>query len=146
VSKLSPDGRVIWRIGGDASADADLAGHQHLGGIDRHGRVLMVNDDARRILYVDRNGHKVEAFGRGADLPGGACDVTVDAMGYTYVGSCGPDSAATEVFDRTHRHVGRWFGPGDPLAISPQFGPNGEAFALGRDGSIIRLTITRPGA
>jgi hypothetical protein len=31
-----------------------------------------------------------------------------------------------------------------PLASSPEFGPNGEAFALGLDGSLIRLKVTLP--
>lgn len=144
LSKLSPNGRLVWQIGGSASDDVDLAGHEHPGSIDRHGRVVMVNDDKGRVLYVDRNGHKVDAFGGSADFPGGACSVTVDAQGYTYVTSCGQWSAATEVFDRTHTRVGGWRGPDAPLAISPRFTPNGDAFALGWDGSIIRLKITLP--
>jgi hypothetical protein len=28
-----------------------------------------------------------------------------------------------------------------PLAVPPEFGPNGEIFALGKDGSLIKLAV-----
>jgi hypothetical protein len=49
------------------------------------------------------------------------------------------------VFDRTHRLVAEWIGTHDPLLRSPVFGPGGEVFALGRDGSILKLKVTLPG-
>jgi hypothetical protein len=144
LTKFSPSGEAVWLTEGMASEDPDIAGHFLLGSIDAHGRLVIANDDAGRILYIDRNGHKVDAFGSSGEFPGGACNVTVDAQGYTYVDSCGPRPAATKVFNRAHALVGEWHGPGDPLALSPRFGPNGEAFTLGWDGSILKLHITLP--
>ena len=62
LAKFSPAGKVIWQIGGSASSDPDLLGHQHLASIDAHGRLVTVNDDQGRVLYVDPSGHKVDAF------------------------------------------------------------------------------------
>src|SRR6266496_3369513 len=53
LAKFSPAGKVIWRIGGSASSDPDLAGHQGPGSIDAHGRIVTVNDDQNRVFYVD---------------------------------------------------------------------------------------------
>jgi DNA-binding beta-propeller fold protein YncE len=53
LAKFSPSGKVIWQIGGSASSDQDLLGHQHLASIDAHGRLVMVNDDQGRVLYVN---------------------------------------------------------------------------------------------
>jgi DNA-binding beta-propeller fold protein YncE len=139
VSKFSPAGDFIWRIGGFSAEDPDLVGHEHLASVDTHGRVVMTNDDKGRILYVDAKGHKVDAF----SLRAGACDVTVDAAGDTFVnyGCGGPGD--TEVFDRTHRLTGGWYGS-CPLLSSPRFGPNGEVFALGQDGTVLKLEIRLP--
>ena len=73
-----------------------------------------------------------------------ACEVTVDAVGDTYVSGCG--AGPTLVFDRAHQLIAKW--PGIPYSLlrSPVFGPHGEVFALVRDGTILRLRITVPGA
>ena len=146
VTKSSPAGQVIWQIG-TASGDPDLIGHHHLAAIDRHGRLVMVNDDLQKVLYVDPSGREVDAFSPHfpASFPiGGACEVTVDAVGDTYVSGCGP--GPTLVFDRAHQLIAKW--PGTPYSLlrSPVFGPHGEVFALATDGSILRLHITLPGA
>src|SRR5215469_12806479 len=62
LAKFSLAGRVIWTIGGSAATDPDLSGHFHVTSIDRHGRLVVTNDDINRILYIDSNGHKVDAF------------------------------------------------------------------------------------
>jgi len=150
LSKFSASGKLAWRIGGAASADRDLAGHlQLVGSIDAHGRLVIANNERGRILYVDREGHKVDAFGppaKGLD-PAWACGASVDARGNTYVFECFPRSFI-RVFDRTHRLIAQWsratYGP-------PQFGPHGEVFVLykggGNDvvGGILKLKITLPG-
>ena len=152
LAKFSPAGRVIWQIGGGASTDPDLSGHFHLASIDAHGRLVMVNDDKQRILYIDPSGHKVDTFS--PDFPtnfpiGGACEATVDAVGNTYVSGCGPGSnpgpGPTLAFDRAHRLIAKWPGTEHPLRRSPCFGPHGEVFALAFDGTILRLHITLPG-
>src|SRR5262249_42062147 len=75
VSKFSPGGKVIWQIGG-ASSSPDLVGHHHFTMIDAHGRIVMVNDDVQKVVYVDSTGHEVDNFS--AHHPSGsACEVTV---------------------------------------------------------------------
>ena len=150
LAKFSPAGKVLWTIGGGPSRDPDLSGHFHLASIDAHGRLVMVNDDRQRILYIDSSGHKVDAFSPNftAYFPGGgACEATVDVVGNTYVSGCGPlPTGPTLVYDRAHRLIAKWPGTTYSLLASPVFGPRGEVFALATDGSILRLRITLPGA
>jgi hypothetical protein len=144
LSKISPSGAVEWQIRGTSAKDPDLIGHFHLSssGIDSHGRILLTNDDQNRVFYIDSLGHKVDAFGSSQRFRDGACDVTVDAAGYTFVDSCLEPLLSphyTEVFDRTHQLVGTWYP--SPLGWAPRFGPHGEIFALGEDGSVLRLRL-----
>jgi streptogramin lyase len=145
LSKFSPSGTFDWRIGGTSETDLDLDGHLHLSSsnFDSHGRILIANDDKNRIVYLDAMGNNVDAFGSPADFRDGACDVTVNAAGYTFVNSCQEPLLTphyTEVFDRTHNLVGTWYP--SPFGWAPRFGPNGEIFTLGENGSIIRLRLT----
>ena len=149
TSKYSPTGALDWVIGGASATDPDLIGHFHISSssIDPHARLLIANDDRSRILYIDGSGHKVDAFGSLRDFKDGPCDVTVDAADNTYVNSCQEPLQSphyTEVFDRTHRLIGKWYP--SPFAFSPRFGPRGEVLALGEDGSILRLRIALAGA
>ena len=150
LTKFSPAGEVIWQIGGGASGDTDLSGHFHLASIDAHGRLVMVNDDRQRILYIDSSGHKVDAFSPNfpAYFPGGgACEATVDVVGNTYVSGCGPlPTGPTLVYDRAHRLIAKWPGTKYSLLASPVFGPPGEVFALAVDRTILELHISLPGA
>lgn len=152
LAKFSPAGKVIWTIGGNAATEPDLTGHFHLASIDTHGRLVIVNDDQQRILYIDPSGHKLDAFSPNFPINfpiGGACEATVDAAGNTYVSGCGPGAnlgpGPTLVFDRAHRLIAKWPGTEHPLRRSPCFGPGGEVFALAFDGTILRLRITLPG-
>jgi DNA-binding beta-propeller fold protein YncE len=155
VDKFSPTGKFLWRIGGEASSDPDLAGHHHLASIDSHGRLVMFNEETAAVVYLDGNGHKLDSFNASGGLfPAGTnpCEVTVEANGNTYVTGCGRGPgceavvcAGTLVFDRGHRLIAEWANPNVPMFSSPTFGPNGEVFALGQDGSLIRLRITLPG-
>ena len=150
LTKFSPAGKVLWTIGGGQSSDTDLTGHFHLASIDAHGRLVMVNDDRQRILYIDSSGHKVDAFSPNfpAYFPGGgACEATVDAVGNTYVSGCGPlPTGPTLVYDRAHRLIAKWPGTTYSLLASPVFGPPGEVFALAVDRTILELHIGLPGA
>jgi hypothetical protein len=148
LSKFSPAGKTIWTVGG-ASTDPGLIGHFHVTSIDSHGRLVVVNDDARMILYIDASGHKVDAFSpsTSGSPTGSVCEATVDAAGNTYVSGCGPQpTGPTLVYDRAHRLIARWPGTTYSLVRSPVFGPHGEVFALATDGSILRLHVTLPGA
>jgi tripartite motif-containing protein 71 len=148
LSKFSPSGKIIWQIG-TASGPPDLAGHHHFTMIDAHGRLVMVNDDVQKVVYVDSSGHEVDAFSpdAAAFAGGNVCEATVDAAGDTYVSGCGPQpTGPTLVYDRAHRLIAKWTGTTYSLVRSPAFGLRGEVFALATDGSILRLRITVPGA
>src|SRR5262249_10151227 len=112
VTRFSPSGKIVWQGGGGASPQRDLTGHLHPAGLDGHGRLVMVNDDLGRVVYLDRNGHEVDAFA----TPG--CDVTVDAAGNTYVTGC---ARGTVVFDPAHRRIGEWASRALVLRASPRF-------------------------
>jgi DNA-binding beta-propeller fold protein YncE len=146
-AKFSPAGNVIWTIVGSAATDPDLAGHFHVTSIDAHGRLVVTNDDINRVLYIDPDGHKVDAFSPSSSgSPSGhVCEATVDAAGTTYVSGC-VTTGPTLVYDRAHRLIARWPGRQYSLLRSPDFGPKGEVFALATDGSILKLRITPPGA
>ncbi len=140
LSKFSPAGQFEWTIGGFAATDPDLAGHLHLATVDPHGRVVAANADANRIVYIDARGRKADAFGP-SFMP---CNVTVNSAGYTIVQSC-PDDRATLLFDRTHHLVGAWYESPFGTDATPRFGPNGEAFAIGEDGTILKVKVAVPG-
>ena len=150
LSKLSPAGKVLWQIGGTAASDPDLTGLFKFTGFDAHGRLVVVNDDVNRVLYIDASGHKVDAFSpsTSGSPTGHVCSATVDAAGNTYVSGCGgvPQTGPTLVYDRAHRQIAKW--PGTPYSLlsSPAFGPHGQVFAVATDGSILKLHITLPGA
>jgi DNA-binding beta-propeller fold protein YncE len=141
LSKFSRAGRFLWRIG-EEGRDPDLTGHLHLKAFDRHGRIVAANDDQARVLYLDRNGHKVDAFGRADQFPGGACEASTDAAGRTYVVPCDP-GADTQVFDSSHRLVARWPGGADGLAVAPIFAPGGTAYSLTSDGTLLKLRVRK---
>jgi DNA-binding beta-propeller fold protein YncE len=148
LTKFSPASKVIWQIG-SASNDPDLVGHFHLTSFDTHGRLVVVNDDQNRVLYIDASGHKVDAFSpsTAASPTGHVCEVTVDVAGNTYVSGCGPNpTGPTRVYDRAHQATAKWPGTAYSLLRSPVFGPHGEVFALATDGSILRLHVTVPEA
>jgi hypothetical protein len=155
TTKFSPAGVLVWRIIPGVSSDPDLNHGIQPGTLDSHGRLLAALDAENRVIYLDPDGHKLDAFAIGVFLTQGPCRVTVDAQGNTYVTSCGPNGNAPDfvgapgadslVFDREHKLVGVWRGaPHDALRTSPHFGPNGEVFALEWDGTLVELKITLP--
>lgn len=145
LSKFSPTGRFEWSIGGFATTDPDLQGHFHLANVDPHGRVVAAVSEAGRIVYIDAAGRRVDAFSTTANSPDGPCNATVDAEGDTVVQGC-PPSRSTLLFDRTHHLIGGWTDSPFLTDVPPTFGPNGEAFAIGYDNSILRLKVALPGA
>ena len=147
VTKFSSAGKLIWRIG-TALGAPDLVGHHHFTIIDAHGRIVMGNDDMKKVVYLGASGHEVDSFSPdAAAFPGGnVCEATVDSVGNTYVSGCGPGpTGPTLVYDRAHRLIAKWPGTAYTLLRSPVFGPHGEVFALATDGSILKLHITVPG-
>jgi len=148
LSKFSPAGRVLWHLGGASSSDPDLTGHFKFTGFDAHGRLVVVNDDRNRVLYIDASGHKVDAFSASTSgsPTGHVCGATVDAAGNTYVSGCGTNAGPTLVYDRAHRLIAKWPGTTYALLSSPSFGPHGEVFALATDGTMLKLHISLPRA
>jgi DNA-binding beta-propeller fold protein YncE len=154
ITKFSPAGKVVWQIGGVTSSNPDLTTPLEPLSIDPHGRLVTFSDDGR-VLYIDRAGNELDSFngtGRVFSSAAPGCGVTVDPRGYTYVTGCGRGQscpwlgcAGTLGFDRTHRLVAEWTGAHDALYRSPVFGSRGEVFALGRDGSVLKLRLTLPG-
>ncbi len=152
LRKFSPTGNVLWAVREKGSSDPDMVGFFHPTMIDSHGRLVMTNDANGRVLILDSAGHKVDAFGQPSDFPSFACGASTDRSGYTYVNGCGPTGpdgaccAATEVFDPSHKLVGRW--RPSPLASPPVFGPHGEIVAIAwqgtkfEGGSIVKLAIS----
>jgi len=152
TTKFSPAGVLVWRIVPGVTSDPDLNHGILPGSLDSHGRLLATLPERDRVIYLDPDGHKVDAFDIGLVLIGGPCWVTTDAQGNTYVTACGPNGDAPDfvgaqgadslVFDREHKLVGDWRGaPRDALRTSPRFGPNGKMFALEWDGALVELKI-----
>lgn len=144
LTRFSAAGEADWVIGG-ISTDPDLMGHFHPGMVDRHGRLLVTNDDNGRILYIDASGHKVDAFGGSGPLvKDGPCDISVDDLGYTYISPCGPGS--TYVYDSSHHLVASRPASEGELETAPRFGADAVGFALRWDGAVIkvRATLGRP--
>lgn len=147
LTKFSPAGTVLWRIGGNTSTNPDLTDDPLPAGIDAHGRLVVMGKN--RVLYVDASGHVVDSFSPStAGSPtGDECHAMADAAGNTYVTGCGPGpTGPTRVYDRAHRLIAVWPGTMYSLLFPPVFGPDGEVFALAADRSILRLRITLPGA
>jgi NHL repeat len=141
IAKFSPTGAFIWNLGTGTTSDPDLVNGVNPGNFDSHGMLVVANPLRNRILYLSPEGHKVDFFDVGTSLLGGPCLAAVDAQGYAFVTACGPQGD-TLVFDQTHTLVARWSGAHDALVTAPSFGPNGEVFALGFDGSLLKLKIT----
>jgi len=153
LSKVSVTDRFEWSVGGPTNPDDDLLGHFHSPQIDPHGHVVAGVDNAHTVVYLDDNGHKFEAFNvaRYFRNASGPCNVSVDQVGDTVVQSCptGPRTnphGDTLVFDRRHQPIGAWYGSPFATDATPRFGPRGEVFALGADGTILRLKLALSGA
>ena len=137
MSKFTRRGAFEWRRGGSSETDPDLIGHFHFAGGVVHRTLVMANDDAARVVYLNGKGGKVDAFGSPNDFPDGACDTTVDRHQTVFVTSCLEPHALRAFSRRSHELVATWAPSG--LGLSPRFGPRNEIFSLGDDGSLVRL-------
>jgi hypothetical protein len=134
LSKFSPDKGFVWSV--DKSTDAALDGHGHSPTVDGQGRILVINDDKDRLVYLDPDGHVLGSF-----ASGGGCSTAVDHAGYVFVTAC--EGAYVNVFDAGHRQVAGSTGRG---IGAPRFGPGGEVVALGPDGQLQMLSVRLPGS
>jgi hypothetical protein len=145
IWRFSSSWQPEWQIRATETIDDDLAGPLHLAGVDSHNRLVLVNDQTGKVVYVDRRGHKVDAFGASSRGPDQSCNGTIDSSGNVYVGSCAEplDSPhALKIFDRTNQLIASW--DPSPMGFPPNFGPKGEIFALGEDGSVLQLVMNLP--
>jgi hypothetical protein len=122
--------------------------------LDSHGRVVLAVNETGYVAYLDASGHLVDSFSL-ASLPVPSptgritpCQATVNGLGDTVVGSCplGPQAYHDMfLFDRARRLIGAWYH--SPIReVFSRFGPNDELFAIGQDGSILKLKVSLPGA
>lgn len=141
LDKLTPTGKLVWRIHVDQNRDGDLAGFLHLGVPDSHGRMPVTNDANGRVFFLDSRGHKLDAFGgEGSLVRDNACGASVDAVGNVYIGDCGLGHGV--VYDRTHHPVGQWTGPGLALVKAPRFTSGGVGWAITTDGALVKVRST----
>jgi sugar lactone lactonase YvrE len=154
LQKFSPSGRFLWEVGAGSDSDPRLSGYFNLADVDSHGRVVLAVNETGYVAYLDASGHLVDSFSL-ASLPVPSatgriapCQATVNGLGDTVVGSCplGPQAYHDMLlFDRDHRLIGAWYH--SPIReVFSRFGPNDELFAIGQDGSILKLKVSLPGA
>ena len=132
LTKFGPSGEVLWTVSG--VADPTIRGHLHSPHLDAAGRVVVGNDDNGRVAYIDPSGRVVDSF----DADG--CTVTIDAADNLYVGPC--DHQWIQVFDPAHHLIATW--SPTTLEEAPEFAPNGVAFGLTSDGTILKLRWNLP--
>jgi DNA-binding beta-propeller fold protein YncE len=135
LSKYSPSGKLVWT----KEPDPRTPGHLHVGDIDARGRLVIVNDDAQTVLFVSREGKRLDGF----DLsqPELGCEATSDESGHVFVTGCGPNDSAY-VYDRSHKLVGLLPISDVALWTPPVPGPGDDRWALTYDGSLVRLHAT----
>ena len=132
LTAFSPSGDVLWVA--DGSSDDRLRGHGHSPSFDPKGRLVVSDDDNGIVAYLDpATGKVVDSF------QGNGCDATVDAAGNVYVDDCG--GGHVSVFGPDHALIAQSAGQ---LLGSPRFAPDGTAFALAPDGSLLVLSVKPP--
>ena len=130
LRKFSPSGRSLWTA--DGSTDDALAGHGHTATLDAQGRIVLINDDLGKVVYLSPDGDVVDSF----DANG--CDAAVNTRGDVFVSGCG--TGRTQVFDAGHRLIAD-----SNLGLTLlRFGPDGRAVALDQTGAILFLDVTLP--
>ena len=102
LQKFSPTGRLLWKV--DRSTRPDMTGHGHDANIDSKGRIVVGNDDTGRVLYLDTNGtaRSTPSMERHATLPSTPRGTRTSAA---------VRGDFVDVFDPSHRLIGRWSGP-----------------------------------
>ncbi len=138
VTKLTPDGRQVWRRGGFREADQRLRGHAHLSSFDAQGRLLVAIDDQPLLARLDPRDGAVAGVVPVQAAPARLCDVTSDRLDRLFLTPCLPP---WEV---------RIVGPdGDPLGgadldveQSPRWSADGRGYAVTSDGGIAEVRVS----
>jgi sugar lactone lactonase YvrE len=132
IIKLTPDGTPEWTVGGPDEPDPDLAGYHHRGAFDSAGVYWLTNDENGRVVALDADGSKVDAFGGLGTEPGqfqGTVSVVFDANDNAYVDEC--SDTRLQVLDPSHQVIGVLDAPdGMPFGSAYTFGPDGRLYAI----------------
>ena len=114
-TKFGPDGAFMWTA--DGTMDKELDGRLHAADFDSQGRIIVVNDSTRRVVYLDQDGNVLDAF------TAGECDVSVDPVGNIYCNSF----VADEILVYSPSHRADWivdrpgYDIGEPTTVRPQW-------------------------
>jgi hypothetical protein len=139
LMKLAPDGRQIWRRGGDKDRDPRLRGHEHLDTVDAKGQVLAVNDDTDAVMLFAPSGTVAEQLTGLAAPASGYCGASLDADGRFYLTDCSGHSGI-DVFAADGTPAGSWHDAG--LAQPPSWGAGNRGYAVTAAGGIAELETT----
>jgi hypothetical protein len=132
LTKFDPTGAVQWTIDASSGPDPDLVGHIHRGAFDSQDHLWLTNDGNSRVVAIDADGHKVDAFGAHGTGPGqfeGTFSIAFDASGNAYVDEC--SDKRLQVLDPQHEVIGVFNAPGGL--------PFGDNYAVGRDGLLYAI-------
>ena len=145
LSKFGPAGEFIWRRG-ESDPDPDLRAFEHGVKFDSHGHLWLTIDATGRIVSLDRDGNKVDAFGTFGRAKGELhfpCAVDVDEADNVYVIDCEP--ARVQLFDPSHELIGGWYTDG-PHHVATWFaiGPDGRMYAVGQNDTLLVIEVTLP--
>lgn len=132
LTKFDPNGQVVWIA--NRTTNPALQGHGHGVHLDNEGHLVYANDDNGDVIFLDVDGHFVEAFSAEAN------GVSSDPSGNLYV--CGCEAADLRIFDAAHRLVAT--APQFVLRGPPAFGPGGSGFGLDAEGNVIALRFNLP--
>lgn len=151
LTKFGRDGTPAWHVGGAGSSDPELRaldrarGGAHGVKFDPAGRLWIAIDDEGRLVAIDTDGRRVDAFGDSGSRPGqlaGPCGLNLDRAGNLYVYNC--VGGRMQVFDPAHRLIAGWDGAANDWSSAFAFGPDGRMYQLGPDDTILEIQIELP--
>ena len=132
ISKVDAAGKVLWRIAGTAETDPDLKGFHHRGSFDSKGLLWITNDGNGRVVAIDGQGKKADAFGGRGSTDGlfqGTVSLAFDAAGNAFVDEC--SDKRLQAFDTHRQFLGAFDAPGGmPFGTAYVFGQDGLLYAI----------------
>jgi outer membrane protein assembly factor BamB len=145
LSKFDSGGTFVWRVGGVGASEPELRSGGHGVRFDPSGRLWIASDDVGRLIALDADGHKVDAFGELGSRAGqlaAPCGLNLDPAGNLYVYNC--IGGRIQVFDPEHRLIGLWDGPVNDRRQAFAFAPDGRMYQLGPGDTILEIRIDLP--
>jgi outer membrane protein assembly factor BamB len=145
LSKFGPAGEFIWRHG-EGGPDPDLRAFEQGAKFDSHGHLWLTIDAIGRIVALDRDGNKVDAFGEFGTAKGKLhfpCAVDVDNADNIYVYDCEP--GRLQMFNPSHELIGGWYTDSPhPVVGWFDIGSDGRMYAVGQDDAILVIEVDLP--